>query len=62
MPVGIRATLASLSQIDRSLDEASLMLRASRAAQSMGRYPRRSLPLLLWWSTLLPSWFRKLSQ
>ena len=32
MPVGIRATLASLSQIDRSLDEASLMLRAGRAA------------------------------
>src|SRR5262249_12786473 len=29
MPVGIRATLASLTQIDRSLDEASLMLRAS---------------------------------
>jgi len=28
MPVGIRAGLASLSQIDRSLDEASLMLRA----------------------------------
>lgn len=32
MPVGIRATLASLTQIDRGLDEASLMLRASRAA------------------------------
>ena len=32
MPVGIRATLASLSQIDRGLDEASMMLRASRAA------------------------------
>lgn len=32
MPVGIRATLASLSQIDRGLDEASLMLRAGRAA------------------------------
>ena len=28
MPVGIRAGLANLSQIDRSLDEASLMLRA----------------------------------
>ena len=32
MPVGIRAGLASLSQIDRSLDEASLMLRAGPAA------------------------------
>lgn len=32
MPVGIRAALASLTQIDRGLDEASLMLRASRAA------------------------------
>ena len=32
MPVGIRATLASLTQIDRGLDEASMMLRAGRAA------------------------------
>jgi iron(III) transport system permease protein len=32
MPVGIRAGLASLSQIDRSLDEASLMLRAGPAS------------------------------
>ena len=32
MPVGIRATLASLTQIDRGLDEASMMLRASRAS------------------------------
>ncbi len=32
MPVGIRATLASLSQIDHGLDEASMMLRASRAS------------------------------
>lgn len=32
MPVGIRASLASLSQIDRSLDEASLVLRAGPAA------------------------------
>ena len=32
MPVGIRASLASLSQIDRSLDEASSMLRAGPAA------------------------------
>ena len=32
MPVGIRAGLASLSQIDRGLDEASLMLRAGPAA------------------------------
>jgi iron(III) transport system permease protein len=32
MPVGIRGGLASLSQIDRSLDEASLMLRAGPAA------------------------------
>ena len=31
MPVGIRAGLASLSQIDRSLDEASLVLRAGPA-------------------------------
>src|SRR5260370_39871673 len=28
MPVGVRAGIAALSQIDRSLDEASLMLRA----------------------------------
>jgi iron(III) transport system permease protein len=32
MPVGIRAGLASLTQIDRSLDEASLMLRAGPAS------------------------------
>lgn len=32
MPVGIRAGLASLSQIDRSLDEASLTLRAGPAS------------------------------
>jgi iron(III) transport system permease protein len=32
MPVGIRAGLASLSQIDRNLDEASLMLRAGPAS------------------------------
>ena len=42
MPVGIRAGLASLSQIDRSLDEASLMLRAGPAA-TLGRV---ILPLL----------------
>ena len=42
MPVGIRATLASLSQIDRGLDEASLMLRAGRAATLV----RVILPLL----------------
>ena len=28
MPVGVRAGIAAMSQIDRSLDEASLMLRA----------------------------------
>ena len=32
MPVGIRASLATLTQIDRSLDEASLLLRSGRAA------------------------------
>jgi iron(III) transport system permease protein len=42
MPVGIRAGLASLGQIDRSLDEASLMLRAGPAA-TLGRV---ILPLL----------------
>ncbi len=42
MPVGIRAGLASLSQIDRSLDEASLVLRAGPAA-TLGRV---ILPLL----------------
>jgi iron(III) transport system permease protein len=42
MPVGIRAGLASLSQIDRSLDEASLMLRAGPAS-TLGRV---ILPLL----------------
>jgi iron(III) transport system permease protein len=42
MPVGIRAGLASLSQIDRSLDEASLMLRAGPAATLQ----RVILPLL----------------
>jgi iron(III) transport system permease protein len=42
MPVGIRAGLASLSQIDRSLDEASLMLRAGPASTLL----RVILPLL----------------
>jgi iron(III) transport system permease protein len=42
MPVGIRATLASLSQIDPVLDEASLMLRAGRASTLF----RVILPLL----------------
>jgi len=42
MPVGIRAGLASLSQIDRSLDEASLLLRAGPA----GTLLRVILPLL----------------
>jgi iron(III) transport system permease protein len=42
MPVGIRSGLATLSQIDRSLDEASLTLRAS----SFGTLRRVILPLL----------------
>jgi iron(III) transport system permease protein len=42
MPVGIRAGLASLSQIDRNLDEASLMLRAGPGATLV----RVILPLL----------------
>jgi iron(III) transport system permease protein len=42
MPVGVRATLASLSQIDPVLDEASLMLRAGRASTLF----RVILPLL----------------
>ena len=42
MPVGIRAGLANLSQIDRSLDEASLTL----GARSFGTLCRVILPLL----------------
>jgi len=42
MPVAIRAGLANLSQIDKSLDEASLTLRAS----SFGSFRRVILPLL----------------
>jgi len=42
MPVGIRSGLATLSQIDRSLDEASLTLRAG----SFGTLRRVILPLL----------------
>jgi iron(III) transport system permease protein len=36
MPVGVRAGIAAMSQIDRSLDEASLMLRA-RSATTLRR-------------------------
>jgi iron(III) transport system permease protein len=42
MPVGIRAGVAAMSQIDRSLDEASLMLRA----RSFATVRRVILPLL----------------
>ncbi|MBM3557988.1 MAG: iron ABC transporter permease, partial [Alphaproteobacteria bacterium] len=42
MPVGVRAGLAALSQIDRSLDEASLTLGAGAA----GTFRRIALPLL----------------
>ena len=42
MPVGIRAGLANLSQIDRSLDEASLTL----GARSFGTLMRVILPML----------------
>jgi iron(III) transport system permease protein len=42
MPVAVRAGLANLSQIDRSLDEASLTLRAS----SFSTFRRVMLPLL----------------
>lgn len=42
MPVGIRAGIASMAQIDRSLDEASLMLRA----RSFATIRRIILPLL----------------
>ena len=42
MPVGIRAGLANLSQIDRSLDEASLTL----GARSFGTLRRVILPML----------------
>lgn len=42
MPVGIRSGLATLSQIDRSLDEASLTLRAG----SFGTLRRVILPLM----------------
>ena len=34
MPVGVRAGMAAMSQIDRSLDEASLTLRGARAADA----------------------------
>jgi iron(III) transport system permease protein len=42
MPVGVRAGIASLSQIDKSLDEASLTLGAGAA----GTFRRITLPLL----------------
>jgi len=42
MPVGVRAGIASLSQIDKSLDEASLTLRASSATT----FTRITLPLI----------------
>jgi iron(III) transport system permease protein len=42
MPVAVRAGLANLSQIDKSLDEASLTLRAS----SFSTFRRVMLPLL----------------
>ncbi len=42
MPVGVRSGIASLSQIDKSLDEASMTLRAS-SARTFGRI---TLPLI----------------
>jgi iron(III) transport system permease protein len=42
MPVGVRSGIASLSQIDKSLDEASLTLRASSATT----FRRITLPLI----------------
>ncbi len=42
MPVGVRAGIASLAQIDKSLDEASLTLRASSATT----FQRVTLPLI----------------
>jgi iron(III) transport system permease protein len=42
MPVGVRAGIAAMSQIDRSLDEASLMLRA----RSFTTLRRITMPLL----------------
>jgi hypothetical protein len=49
MPVGVRAGIASMSQIDKSLDEASLTLRRQHAhhrpqgadAAPAARHPRR---------------------
>jgi iron(III) transport system permease protein len=42
MPVGVRSGIASLAQIDKSLDEASLTLRASSATT----FRRITLPLI----------------
>ena len=42
LPVGVRAGIAGMSQLDKSLDEASLMLRAS----SLRTFTRVVLPLL----------------
>ena len=42
MPVGLRAGIAAMSQIDRSLDEASLTL----GARSLTTFRRVILPLL----------------
>jgi iron(III) transport system permease protein len=53
LPVGVRAGTAAFKQLDRSLDEASLMLRASAPRSTSARWCCRCSSRRWWprWST-----------